>query len=95
MGEVPAVLALIRGKGMTDADILTIINPPASARDRSAFITSRHLPGHAEWRNTSIGATLDMNTHVIRSNHFRVDASRLVGMPINMYLAVMLFASND
>lgn len=70
-------------KGMSDRDILTVINPPKPDRDsRSSRInpnapsgheTAISLPSHAAWRYESrIGRVLDpqSNLNVVRSNHF-------------------------
>lgn len=63
---------------MTDAEILAVINPPAADRDRSSLVTHRIMPPLANWRNaTPIGAVLDMKTHSVISNHYRVICSRL------------------
>ena len=78
MGEVTSVLALTRGRGTTDAEILAVINPPIADRDRSALIRHRALPPVEKWRHSApIGAELDMNTHSIISNHYRVMCGHL------------------
>ena len=67
------MLSLSRGAGMSDAEILALINPPAAQRDREALIKRREMPEPDAWRlAVSIGAQL---TGVVRSNHFKVDAT--------------------
>jgi hypothetical protein len=76
MGEIGAILALMRSNGMTDRDILNVINPPRQDRERT--VTDIIIPGHKPWRfATPIGARLEPNRHVVRSNFFRVDTSRI------------------
>lgn len=72
---------------MTDQAILSVINPPASQRDRSSYLDSRRplydergvtLPGQSKWRNTpTVGAVLNPASQVVRSNHYRVDTSKV------------------
>ena len=83
MGELPAILSLLRGTGMSDADILNVIAPPASLRDRSANINKSegryyqpngvYIPGHANYR----GVVRIGNTTNVCTNHFRIDLNRI------------------
>ena len=54
MGEVGAVISTCGSgsAGMSDRDILTVISPPASERDRSSFVASgsTRMPGQSAWR---------------------------------------------
>lgn len=90
MGEVATVQGLVTAAGMSERDILAVVNPPAADRDRSNRLDagysldlaykefSKMLPAHAAWRNTpKIGKTLNPDTQIIRSNHFRVDVRGL------------------
>ena len=90
MGEVPSIQALTQAAGMTDRDILAVINPPAADRDRSNRLDSSYsletaykefsqmLPAHADWRQTpKIGKKLNPATQIVRSNHFRIDTRSL------------------
>ena len=92
MGEVGSVIALVSSRGNTDADILKVINPPASERDRSEFLdasysittaygpTSVMLPSHAEWRNQwNVGVQLNPTNQIVRSNHFKVNTAKIPG----------------
>ena len=98
MGEVPSVQALTTAAGMSDRDVLNVINPPASDRDRSSRLdatyslesaykeSSKMLPAHAEWRTTpKIGKVLNPATQIIRSNHFAVN-TRSLKSSIQKYL---------
>lgn len=86
MGEVPSIMGLATSTGMSDRDILAVIDPPAPDRLRDKHLdefaslegaytrTSKMFPSHAEWRNTPrIGKTLNPTTQIVRSNHFLVD----------------------
>lgn len=100
MSNVVSVMSLLNSKGMSDKDILAVINPPLAERNRADLITDVRLPGHAAWRNSnSIGAVLDMNTNTIRSNHFRVDTTKLPGRifhyAVHMYRYNMSGARGD
>jgi hypothetical protein len=77
MGEIQSVVAALKGPGMTDHDILSVINPPASDRDRS--IDDPRMPSLEEWRmRAPIGTALTSNPqHVVRANHFKVDFSNV------------------
>ena len=90
MGEVPSVQALTQAAGMTDRDILAVIDPPAADRDRSNRLDasyslesaykefSKMLPAHADWRQSpKIGKRLNPQTQIVRSNHFRIDTRSL------------------
>lgn len=79
MGEVASILALAssRSVGMTDNDILAVINPPQSQRDRStmALADGYTMPSHAEWRMVpTLGAKLD-ERFPVRANHFLLDTT--------------------
>jgi hypothetical protein len=54
MGEIGPVISMCGSgvAGMSDRDILAVISPPASERDRSALVaaTSTKLPPQAAWR---------------------------------------------
>ncbi len=43
MGEVQSIMAMVRGQGMEDRDILAVIAPGASDRQRPA--TEARMPG--------------------------------------------------
>lgn len=83
MGEVLSVQALLKSGGMQDKDVLSVINPSDTERERHHFLdassanftpSSRTLPSHAEWRNNiKIGKPLDPIKQIVRSNHFSVD----------------------
>lgn len=85
MGEVVSVQALLKSGGMQDKDILAVINPPDSERERlhlldavSSASSSRTLPPHADWRNLpKIGKPLDPSNQIVRSNHFLVDPKNI------------------
>lgn len=87
MGDVASVLALLNGPGMTDADILKVIHPPMSERDRTHLVCresdpydtrATQLPGHADWRHSpTAGRVLNPASQTIRVNHFRVDTSSI------------------
>jgi hypothetical protein len=90
MGEVSSIMALATANGMSDGDILAVIEPPAADRNRgncldtsssleSAYTqTSKMFPSHVEWRNTlKIGKVLNPTTQIVRSNHFLVDTSTI------------------
>lgn len=91
MGQIHSVQAILTQAGMSDKDILAVIAPPPAARDRSKFLdasyslhtaygpTSKMLPGHAAWRQTSIGKALNYETQVVKSNHFPIDLKNIVG----------------
>ena len=94
MGNVQSIVALTSGPGTNDADILRVINPPTSERDRSKYVgiletpyyspTAVVLPGHAPYRMTpTIGRRLGTN-QIVRSNHFVLDATKIVGQ-VNHY----------
>ena len=81
-----SIQALVTAAGMSERDILAVVNPPIADRDRLNLLdatysleqaykpTSKMLPAHAAWRNTpKIGKTLNPETQVVRSNHFRID----------------------
>jgi eukaryotic translation initiation factor 2C len=79
MGELPQILALLNGSGMSNADILAIVNPPADQRNRS--LQNRYsMPGQDAWRMTpSVGRPLDKNTQKVHSNHFLVPTNNIPG----------------
>ena len=65
---------ILKKPGMTDRDILAVINPPNAERNRDVLVQGNPLmPGHEEWRLTvNVGHRLDPQ-HIIRSNHFLVN----------------------
>jgi hypothetical protein len=78
MGELNTVMAALSGVGMTDREILAVINPPASERNRSALVTNPRLPAHNPARMTTpIGNAL--TTHTVRSNHFKMNFANIPG----------------
>lgn len=79
MGEIGGLSQYQCGQGMTDADILKVINPPASERDRSALVAkgSTSMPGHAAWRmSPGIGRKMDKGLKV---NHFLINTTAIPG----------------
>ena len=79
MAELPGVQACLNGPGMRDADILAVISPPPSERNRN-MILERGVtkpPNELVRLNTPIGAVL--SSHTIRANHFRVDFHNVPG----------------
>lgn len=77
IGEVGDVQSMLRGAGMLDSDIVTVIDPPASQRDRGFPIQTRRNPPVEAWRHeTSIGRPLNKNT-CIRANHFLVNKNTI------------------
>ena len=83
MGEIASVRQLLAANGMRDQDIIPVINPPADDRDRSAYIDSKVLPGHATWRlgaggTSTLGKALGPD-QIIRSNHFKINENAIVG----------------
>ena len=58
MGEIGPVISMCSSgtAGMSDKDIMAVISPPASERDRSALVaaSSTKLPPQAAWRYTII-----------------------------------------
>ena len=77
-GRGPSMETLVQDTlkkpGMTDRDILAVINPPDAERNRDVLVQGNpRMPDHEEWRLTvSVGHRLDPQ-HVIRSNHFLVN----------------------
>eukprot|EP01034_Spumella_vulgaris_P025945 gene25945-32455_t len=97
MGQVGSVMALTSGRGMSDAEILAVINPPAAERDRSALVSreSYSMPGHAAWRMTPrIGRQLDA-PHVVRTNHFEVDTSTIPGVIVQHHVHIYRMEKDD
>jgi hypothetical protein len=89
MGELGSVLALLRGPGMSDSDILQVIAPNASDRNRAALVGNPSLPGHAEWRlRNAVGTVLSAPQHSIRVNHFLVDTSRFPGVIVQYHVHI-------
>ena len=68
----------LKKPGMTNRDVLAVINPHIADRNRSALVQDNpRMPSHEEWRLTgNVGHRLDPE-HVIRSNHFLVNTDRL------------------
>lgn len=56
MGEIGPIIGMCGSgaAGMSDRDIMAVISPPASDRDRSALVSasSTNLPSQAAWRYT-------------------------------------------
>lgn len=80
MGDIPAVISLLDGPGADAKQILAVIDPPLRARDRSSFIATSgvSIPGVDEWRHMDpIGADLKISNQIVRSNHFKIDTSRI------------------
>lgn len=78
MGELPGILSLLRAPGMTDADILAVINPPAAERNRTALVEAPRLPPHDVLRTrAAIGTILTGPQHVLRVNHFTMDVTMI------------------
>ena len=107
MGEIPSIQNLVTAAGMSDRDILAVINPPASDRNRSNRLDasyslesgykefSKMLPAHAGWRQSpKIGKALNPATQIIRSNHFRIDTSGLVPT-VSQYVVHLYKFSRD
>ena len=89
MGEVGSVRSLTSGAGMVDEEILRVIAPPLAERDRSQYINQSQvlhfqdngisLPAPAAYRySLKIGRELNPATQIVRSNHFKVDLSKVV-----------------
>ena len=75
MGELSEVLGLLGGAGMSDQDIVRVVNPSLVERQRN--LTKRSLPEPEDWRySPSVGRLLTQN-FVVRANHFRCDVSCL------------------
>ena len=79
MGEIPAVMAALNGPGMSDREILAVINPPAAERNRSALVADGPvMPGHHASRMAApIGNAL--TSHTVRANHFRINFANAPG----------------
>lgn len=75
MAEISSVQATLTGPGMSDREIMAILCP--ANRDRSELIDNPRLPPHAEWRNGTIGFSLQPGTHTVRANYFRVNPSKI------------------
>ena len=75
MGELSSVLSC-----MTDANILSVLNPPLNERNRESLVSqsSTTLPPQADWRMTNpiIGQRIPNG---VVSNHFSVDTSSIPG----------------
>ena len=106
MGEIESIRGLLNGPGMTDADILEVINPPASQRDRSVYLgtigTPQYqenaimMPGHAEFRySVSVGRQLDPRSQVVRANHFRIDADRMVERIVHYHVHIYGYSKGE
>jgi hypothetical protein len=79
MGEVATVSSRLSAPGMTDREILSVINPPASQRNRLEDINrdGARLPGHSPWRMQSQIGSVMTGDQVVRANHFRMDTSAI------------------
>ena len=74
MGEVGSVSSLLRGPGMTEKDLQTIICPPDADR-KSRQVGNPSMPTVQPWRyDVSIGANLG-NAMTVRANFFKVNTS--------------------
>lgn len=73
MGEMSNIISLLR---VAEANLLPVINPPASDRKRENK-GAPWLPEHAPWRFANpIGANLLAN-QIVRSNFFRVNSEHI------------------
>eukprot|EP01035_Chromulina_nebulosa_P016898 gene16898-22387_t len=104
MGEIQAVQSLVTQAGMTDKDILAVISPPLSDRDRSNKIKSSSpigyedsivVPGLAPWRSLPrIGRPIDpaIVGNVV-SNHFKITGNKF---PSHLYqYAIHIYSINQ
>lgn len=81
MGELPSLMSVLSGPGMTDTDIARVICPPPAQRNRETEVSGADTkqPPLAEWRMTTpIGVNLSA-AHVVRANHFRVNPTNIPG----------------
>jgi hypothetical protein len=91
MGEFSNVTALLRAPGMSDSDILEVLNPPPSERIRAPLVGDPAMPSHATWRQAPVvGARVDGSSQVVRSNFFKMATA---GIPTRIYqYAVHIYA---
>eukprot|EP01036_Dinobryon_divergens_P026494 gene26494-35157_t len=81
MGEIGPVISMCGSgvAGMSDRDIMAVISPPASERDRSALVaaSSTKLPPQAAWRMSNpIGRKLDSG---VKANFFALNPEKMSG----------------
>jgi len=73
---------------MTDRDILAVINPPASERERTALVAAGNtiLPSQSAWRmQTPIGKKIASG---VRANFFAVNPTSKSGMIVNYHVHI-------
>jgi hypothetical protein len=90
MGEIGPIIGVCgaNSPGMTPNEILAVINPPASDRDRSALVAQGNtvMPGQAAWRMaTPVGKRLESG---VRTNHFPIESSRITGTIANYHVHI-------
>ena len=73
MGDIPAIMALLRAPGNSDRELLAVLNPSQADRQRTTVVVNPRLPTLEPWRfRPAVGA---LNT--VTSNFFRVDTSKI------------------